>query len=92
MITRRSMILGAAGTAFAALTATARADAAASSFVRGIYGAYKGKNAKGVDLDGDAALRRYFEPSLAALISKDRKHAAPRHEAPKLDGDPFVDA
>jgi len=92
MITKRTIILGAASAAFAALAATARADAAASAFVRGIYGAYKGKSAKGVGLDGDAALRRYFEPSLAALISKDRKQAARRHEAPKLDGDPFVDA
>jgi hypothetical protein len=43
-------------------------------------------------LDTDADLRRYFEPSLVALISKDRKDAARRHEVPTLDGDPFIDA
>ncbi len=90
MPNRRSILLGAIG-AFAAASAHA-ADPAAVAFVTGIFAAYKGKNAKGIALDTDAALRRYFEPSLAALISKDRKDAARRHDVPTLDGDPFVDA
>ena len=72
---------------------TARADdATALAFVRAIYAPYKGKNTNGVTLDTDADLRRYFEPSLVALISKDRKDAVRRHEVPTLDGDPFIDA
>ena len=39
-----------------------------------------------------AAIRRYFEPSLAALMVKDRKLAAKRGEVGVLDFDPFVDA
>jgi len=53
-----------------------RAHAAdAKSFVEAIYAAYKGKDAKGIPLDNDAAVRRYFEPKLAALIIKDRRDA-----------------
>jgi hypothetical protein len=70
----------------------ARADPAAKSFLEKIYAAYKGKNSKGVLLDSDAKLRLYFEPSLAALMIKDRKEAARRHDVGELDGDPFVDA
>lgn len=67
-------------------------DAAAAAFVTRIYDAYKGKDSKGIVLDNDARIRRYFEPSLAALIIKDRAAAAKRNEVPTLDGDPFVDA
>jgi len=67
-------------------------DAAATAFVTKLYDAYKGKNSKGITMDGEANLRRWFEPSLAALILKDQKAAARRHEVPTLDGDPFVDA
>ena len=66
------------------------AEPSAKSFVEGIYAAYKGKDAKGISLDSDVAVRRYFEPRLAALIIKDRKNA--RGEVGKLDGDPFIDA
>ncbi len=68
------------------------ADPAASAFVTAIYANYKGKNAKGIRLDTEANIRRYFEPSLAALMIKDQKNAARRHDVPNLDGDPFVDA
>ena len=68
------------------------ANASATAFVTRIYDAYKGENSKGILIDTDAAIRRYFEPSLAALISKDQKDAARRHEVPTLDGDPFIDA
>jgi hypothetical protein len=70
----------------------AAADAAATAFVTKIYDAYKGKDAKGVTTDTEADLRRYFEPSLVALIVKDEKAAAKRKEVPTLDGDPFIDA
>jgi hypothetical protein len=70
----------------------AAADAAATAFVTKIFDAYKGKDAKGVTTDTEADLRRYFEPSLVALIVKDQKAAARRQEVPTLDGDPFVDA
>ncbi len=48
-------------------------DAAALAFVTSIYDAYKGKDAKGPPLDNARTVRRYFEPSLAALIN----HARP---------------
>jgi hypothetical protein len=68
------------------------ADASATAFVTKIYDAYKGKDAKGINYGTEAAIRRYFEPSLAALIIKDDKAAARRDEVPILDGSPFVDA
>jgi hypothetical protein len=90
MLTRRTMILGAAGMAVA--KPACAADPAALAFVTAIYDAYTGKNAKGIRLDKEANIRRLFEPSLAALIIKDQNDAARRHEVPNLDGDPFVDA
>ena len=94
MLTRRLFIICAAALyAAAGAAGSARADDGAPlAFVQSIYAAYKGKNTKGVAIDTDAQLRRYFEPSLAALISKDRKDAAKHHDVPTLDGDPFIDA
>jgi hypothetical protein len=86
--TRRTLIT-AAGFVFIAMPVLA-ADNSATAFVTGIYEAYKGSGANGVPLDTDRAIRRYFEPSLAALIIRDRKNA--RGEVGKLDGDPFIDA
>jgi len=51
------------------------AEPSAKSFVEGIYAAYKGKDANGISLESDAAVRRYFDPKLAALILRDRKEA-----------------
>jgi uncharacterized protein DUF3828 len=90
MLSRRTIILGTVCMAVA--RPALAADPAASAFVTEIYAAYKGKNAKGIRLDSEANLRRYFEPSLAALMIKDQKAAARRHDTPNLDGDPFVDA
>jgi hypothetical protein len=90
MITRRNFVLSAAlATAFGSAGA-ARADAAAKAFLEKIYAAYKGKNSKGIPLDGDATLRRYFEPGLATLMIKDRAEAKKRGDIPELDGDPFI--
>ena len=90
MLTRRTILLGAPCAAFAA--AASAADASALTFVRSIYDAYKGKNAKGVPLDDPRTIRRYFEPSFAGLMIKDQKIAARRGEVGSLDGDPFIDA
>jgi hypothetical protein len=105
MLTRRLVIIvcGAALCAAAVAAGPARAestnpqstnphDGAALAFVKAIYAPYRGKNTKGLAIDTDAQLRRYFEPSLVDLISKDRKDAARHHDVPTLDGDPFIDA
>jgi Protein of unknown function (DUF3828) len=101
MPTRRTVILGAAivVAAFGAVSAppplgmrASAADASARAFVTDIYDAYKGKDAKGHPLDNESAIRRYFEPSLAALMVKDQKIAAKRGEVGLLDFDPFIDA
>jgi hypothetical protein len=68
------------------------ADESAEAFVAEIYDSYKGKDREGIRIDTDDRARRYFEPSLAAVISKDEKAAARRHDAPTLDWDPFIDA
>ena len=94
MPTRRTVILVAAflaaafGAASAPLALSLRAtaaDASALAFVTDIYSAYKGKDAKGHPLDDERAIRRYFEPSLAALMVKDQKIAAKRGEVGLLD-------
>jgi Protein of unknown function (DUF3828) len=90
MLTRRTMLLATAGAALA-MPALA-ADPGATAFVQAIYAAYKGKDAKGIALDKAAAIRRYFEPSLAALMIKDERAAARKGDVPSLEGDPFIDA
>jgi len=81
---------------FAALVARATplaaAEPSAHDFVAAVYNAYLGKDSHGLALDSDAKVRRYFEPSLAALIVKDRKDSARRGKVGTLDFDPFVDA
>ena len=86
--TRRTLI-AAVALAFIAMPVLA-ADSSATAFVTGIYETYKGSGAKGLPLDTDRAVRRYFEPSLAGLIIRDRRNA--HGEVGKLDGDPFIDA
>jgi hypothetical protein len=80
------LVLGSAPRAFAAPDAEA--------FVQGIYAHYHGTSttAPGIMLDSPAALRRYFEPDLAAIMIADDKKADANHDVPTLDGDPFVDA
>jgi hypothetical protein len=90
MPTRREIILGTTGVAIAG--AVRAAEPSPRDFVTAIYDAYKGKDAKGRPLDDDAAIRRYFEPKLAAAMIKDRRAAARRQEVGTLDFDPFVDA
>jgi hypothetical protein len=95
MVTRRRLLGAlplAVGLALLAQSGAALADPAAQAFLEKIYAAYKGKKSKGIPLDSEAMLRRYFEPSLVALIIKDEKEAAKRGDIPELDGDPFLDA
>jgi hypothetical protein len=89
MLTRRSIVTTAAVCALFGEAARAD-DGSAQAFITAIYSAYKGKDSKGVNLDGEAALRRYFEPSLATMIAKDEQAATRRKDVPTLDGDPFV--
>src|SRR5215475_13458233 len=90
-MTARRVVLMAIGLAVVLVGPAARAaEPSAQSFVQAVYDQYKGKDAKGVELTDDAAVRRYFAPALAALIIKDRRQA--RGEVGKLDADPFIDA
>jgi hypothetical protein len=66
--------------------------ASPKAFVEAIYKTYLGKNAKGVPLADEAAIRRYFAPPLADAMVKDRADADKAGEVPTLDGDPFIDA
>jgi hypothetical protein len=90
MLSRRTIILGAAS--MAAAGPAFAADPGATAFVTAIYSAYKGKDAKGVPLENERVIRRYFEPTLAAAMAKDQKAAARRNEVGLLDFDPFLDA
>ena len=85
-------MLGTAWATTAIAVPALTADASAEAFVAAIYASYKGKDGNGVTLDNEKTIRRYFEPSLAALMVKDQKDAAKRNDTPTLDGDPFVDA
>jgi len=89
MLNRRKLILLGATGLMLTMSPVRAADASAQAFVAAIYNSYKGKNGNGIALDNDAAIRRYFEPTLAALIIKDRKDA--HGELPTLDADPFID-
>ena len=72
--------------------AGAASSGSAEAFVKDLYAHYSGGKARGVRLDTDAAVRRYFAPELADAIRADFKAAAKKNDVPNLDGDPFVDA
>jgi hypothetical protein len=90
MLTRRICIIGAA--CAVASAPSVAADVSVHDFVAAIYNAYVGKNGNGVALDSEQTVRRYFDPSLAALILKDQENSRRRNEVGALDFDPFVDA
>jgi hypothetical protein len=90
MPTRRAFVVAAACVTIA--SPVLAAEPSPRDFVTAIYDAYKGKDARGTPLDDDAAIRRYFEPKLAAAMIKDRRAAKRRQEVGTLDFDPFVDA
>jgi hypothetical protein len=89
MYSRRHVILGLALLAMSARGASA-AEESAQDFLARIYATYKGKDAKGVDLNRRGATARYFSPSLARLIDADVKAA--KGEVGQLGSDPFIDA
>lgn len=90
MLSRRNLILATVAAVIA--KPALAADASACAFVIGVYDAYKGKEAKGRPLEDARAIERYFTPSIAALMIKDRSAAARREDVGTLDFDPFVDA
>ena len=90
MIARRNLLVAFWIVPALACVGAMAADPSATSFVEAIYAPYQAKDGKGPSLDSDAALKRYFEPRLAALIINDRNKAA--GELPTLDMDPFIDA
>ena len=57
-----------------------------------IYNSYVDKDAKGVPLDSERVILRYFEQTLATAMAKDQKAAARRNEVGLLDFDPFLEA
>lgn len=59
------------------------------AFLRGIYTPYPNQDFKGQPF---WQVDRFFAPDLARAIEADMREAKRRGEAPKLDGDPFVDA
>ena len=92
MTARRKVLIALwIGLALASVGAMA-AEPSATSFVEAIYAPYKVKDGKGNPLDSDAAVKRYFEPRLAALIIKDHNTAAKRGDVSTLEMDPFIDA
>jgi hypothetical protein len=73
--------------------ASVAAEPSARDFLQSIYTQYVGRDSKGVPLDKEADVRRWFAPPLSRLILLDRQLAQRRgDEVPALDGDPFVDA
>src|SRR5260370_42687455 len=90
MIARRHVLSAVCACTALSVVRAHAADVSAKSFVEAIYAAYIGKDSKGVSLDSNAAVRRYFEPKLAALIIKDRREA--RREVGRLVSDSFIAA
>ena len=68
MITRFKVLLVCILSIGLGVVGASAAESSAKSFVEGIYAAYKGKDARGVSLESNAAVRRYFDRKLAALI------------------------
>jgi hypothetical protein len=62
----------------------------ANAFAGPIYDDYMGRDAKGVSLDDELTIRRYFEPALATAMAKDQE-AARAGDVGKLAFDPFVE-
>jgi hypothetical protein len=96
MPTRRKILLVSAGAAFASAAhadpASTADDAAALAFVKAIYEPYTKQGTDGTSIDSGKKLRRYFEPKLAEVMTKDQEDAARHHDVGDLDFDPFIDA
>ncbi len=72
-----------------AATAPPRDTLTPEAFLRGIYTPYPDLDFKGQPY---WQVDRFFAPELARRIEDDMREARRRGEAPRLDGDPFVDA
>jgi hypothetical protein len=71
----------------------AKAEPSPKAFLEGIYKKYVGnsaKGARGIPLNNDAVIRRYFSADLARLMVEDNAQAKKKGEVPTLDGDAFV--
>jgi hypothetical protein len=75
-----------------ALSAEPAGNGSPKAFVDSIYNSYLGKDSRGVSLDGDDQVRRYFASPLADAMIKDFNAAAKANEVGILGGDPFIDA
>jgi Protein of unknown function (DUF3828) len=75
--------------AAAQTTATRDSKPTPEAFLRGIYTPYPNHDFKGQPF---WQVDRFFAPDLARAIEADMREAKRRGEAPKLDGDPFVDS
>ncbi|MCX5581606.1 DUF3828 domain-containing protein [Kaistia terrae] len=62
-----------------------------AAFVSAIYERYE-PGGEGMPLDSAETIRSLFEPRLAQRMIDDSAEAAAIGDAPKLDGDPFIDA
>jgi hypothetical protein len=62
MIARRSVLIAVCIGLACAIGGARAAEPSAKAFVDAIYAAYPGKDAKGVPLDSNAKVRRYFAP------------------------------
>lgn len=93
---RRSVLRRALVAGLCALPLEARAQTQSSSqtlspdaFLRGIYTPYLNDGFKGQPF---WQAYRFFTPELARAMEADMREAKRRGEAPRLDGDPFLDA
>ena len=90
-----ALAIGLAGNAYAACGYGAPPPPptpSAEAFLHSIYDRYIGPEEKTrpIDYSQESELRKYFDPSLVAMIMKDFAAAAKVDEVPTLDGDPFV--
>jgi hypothetical protein len=90
MLSRRGIVSGLVLVATSAASRAFAAEESAYDFLARIYATYKGRNAKGINLNTRGAIARYFSPSLARLIDADAKAA--KGEVGQLGADPFIDA
>jgi hypothetical protein len=79
--------------ALIATTAAVAQGASPLTFLEAVYRPYRTNNhAKAIDFGKPEVIRRHFAPGLAKAMIKEQAGARKKHEAPLLNGDPFVDA
>ena len=64
-------------------------DAAAQTFLQGVYAPYQSSE-KALDIGSERKAARYFVPAVAKLIGQDVATSKKRNEIGKLDFDPFM--